>query len=636
MRQAIFRARVMAVCLPFIGGLAFGDPVGTAFTYQGQLKEAGVPVNATCSFAFGLWDTPAGGDLLRDVFVPGVDVVNGLFTVDLDFESSPFQGKARWLEIAVCCLGPDDPAELCARPPTNFRLLDPRQELTPVPYALHAAAGGDPSLWKLNGSRIYYNSGNVGIGDTTPDYKLEVVSSGDGFLVGNANSWFEVKTGGNTRVSMGDGSGFDAGLIIGTENASGENILKLWACDDAGNCPRSTNFHENGNVGIGTDDPSQELTVVGDILADGTRDVLIGDTGSFGHGMSIRQTIIGPIISLRNGEVAYDGNALRLLATSRVFTIPATPISDKAGITIRNGGNVGVGTPNPSARMEIESNSSTSTPQLLLTEDAQDYARLSLRNTQTARFWSIAGATQDVAPGATPSDNLNFFHSVGGNIMNLSYDDGVGQVGIGTTVPEARLHIKGGTDTAPDGGGFLVLGSTAGRNISIDDNEIMARIDGQPATLYLNNEGGLVRVPILEITGADVAERFPVTDDVKPGIVVEIDPEHPGQLRMARGAYNRRVAGVVSGANGLSVGAVLGNLPGLEDAPPIALTGRVWVYCDASDGAIAPGDLLTTSDTPGHAMKVVDFPQAQGAILGKAMTALDEAKGLVLVLVSLQ
>jgi hypothetical protein len=41
------------------------------------------------------------------------------------------------------------------------------------------------------------------------------------------------------------------------------------------------------------------------------------------------------------------------------------------------------------------------------------------------------------------------------------------------------------------------------------------------------------------------------------------------------------VAGVVSGANGLSAGAILGNLPGHEDAPPIALSGRVWVYCDS-------------------------------------------------------
>jgi hypothetical protein len=92
---------------------------------------------------------------------------------------------------------------------------------------------------------------------------------------------------------------------------------------------------------------------------------------------------------------------------------------------------------------------------------------------------------------------------------------------------------------------------------------------------------------------------------------------------------------VVSGANGLLTGTILGNLPGHEDAPPIALSGRVWVDCDASNGAIEPGDLLTTSDTPGHAMKVADYSRAQGAVIGKAMTRLETGRGLVLVLVSL-
>jgi hypothetical protein len=68
----------------------------------------------------------------------------------------------------------------------------------------------------------------------------------------------------------------------------------------------------------------------------------------------------------------------------------------------------------------------------------------------------------------------------------------------------------------------------------------------------------------------------------------------------------------------------------------VALTGRVYCWADASDGPIQPGDLLTTSNVPGHAMKVTDHGQAQGAIIGKAMTGLEASRGLVLVLVSLQ
>ena len=62
---------------------------------------------------------------------------------------------------------------------------------------------------------------------------------------------------------------------------------------------------------------------------------------------------------------------------------------------------------------------------------------------------------------------------------------------------------------------------------------------------------------------------------------------------------------------------------------------RYWVDADAG-GAITPGDLLTTSDTPGHGMRVQDHSRASGAIIGKAMTSLASGKGLVLVLVSLQ
>ena len=86
----------------------------------------------------------------------------------------------------------------------------------------------------------------------------------------------------------------------------------------------------------------------------------------------------------------------------------------------------------------------------------------------------------------------------------------------------------------------------------------------------------------------------------------------------------------------LPAGAVLGHLPGSEDTPAVALNGRVWVRCDAKDHSIEPGDLLTTSDIPGHAMKATDRERAYGATIGKAMTGLKKSSGLVLVLVNLQ
>jgi len=128
-----------------------------------------------------------------------------------------------------------------------------------------------------------------------------------------------------------------------------------------------------------------------------------------------------------------------------------------------------------------------------------------------------------------------------------------------------------------------------------------------------------------------------VSGKADPGTVVAIDPAHPGKLCIARGAYNRCVAGVISGANGVDTGMLLADLPGAENSLPVALTGRVWVRCDAADQAIEPGDLLTTAERAGHAMAVADHGRAQGAVLGKAMTPLAKGTaGLVLVLVTLQ
>ncbi len=150
-------------------------------------------------------------------------------------------------------------------------------------------------------------------------------------------------------------------------------------------------------------------------------------------------------------------------------------------------------------------------------------------------------------------------------------------------------------------------------------------------------------VPVLEITGgSDLSERFEVRGIQNktlpsPGMVVSIDAERPGDLIVSNKAYDRRVAGIISGANGVKPGMLMGQKGSEADGSnPVALTGRVYCWADASRGVIEPGDLLTTSDTPGHAMKVADYPEAQGAILGKAMSSLESGKGLVLVLVSLQ
>ena len=161
-------------------------------------------------------------------------------------------------------------------------------------------------------------------------------------------------------------------------------------------------------------------------------------------------------------------------------------------------------------------------------------------------------------------------------------------------------------------------------------------------TLEADNGGdSRITTQVLTITGgSDLSESFDIKSyhqPLTPGMIVCIDSDQPGQLVTSSKAYDRTVAGVVSGAGGVKTGMLMGQKGTAADGEhPVALTGRVYCLVDADKGAIRAGDLITTSDTPGHGMKVANHQQAQGAIIGKAMSPLDKGKGLVLVLVSLQ
>ncbi|MBL8878658.1 MAG: hypothetical protein JNG88_06010 [Phycisphaerales bacterium] len=313
-------------------------------------------------------------------------------------------------------------------------------------------------------------------------------------------------------------------------------------------------------------------------------------------------------------------------------------------LTVESTGQIGIGTIDPGAQLEVTAASGTV---FRSTNSGTGYCAQFTVNGATDTANGIYAATYGGGyAGSFESHNTNATAA-----LNCYKNQGLalrcwGTFSTAGTIPtDCVASIVGGTDSEATGGGFLVLGGINGANISMDNNEIMARNNGAVSTLYLNNDGGDVviapsgtaHVRVLEISGADVAERFPTTDKVEPGMVVMIDAANPGHLCLAKGAYNKRVAGIASGANGLPAGTILGNLPGMEDATPIALSGRVWVQCDTTDRAIEVGDMLTTSNTAGCAMAVEPTANAAGAIIGKAMTGLAKGeKGMVLVLVNLQ
>jgi hypothetical protein len=138
------------------------------------------------------------------------------------------------------------------------------------------------------------------------------------------------------------------------------------------------------------------------------------------------------------------------------------------------------------------------------------------------------------------------------------------------------------------------------------------------------------------LTGGDCAERFDIVgaDKVEPGTVLVI--EVGGALGISRAAYDKRVAGVASGAGDLLPGIILGNRISQDTRMPLALVGTVCCKVDANYCPIEIGDMLTTSPTPGHAMKATDPFKAFGAIIGKALRAVDNGQALIPILIALQ
>jgi hypothetical protein len=197
--------------------------------------------------------------------------------------------------------------------------------------------------------------------------------------------------------------------------------------------------------------------------------------------------------------------------------------------------------------------------------------------------------------------------------------------------------------------GWIAIRNTGGKDsiyldggksqISIRDqagNESI-RIDGNDADIWLRNtihiDGGNGDIVL---QNADCAEEFEFAPgaDIDAGSVVVIDDK--GRLEMSRRPYDRTVAGVVSGAGDCRPALVLDRKPGQSDRVPVALLGKVYCKVDARCAAVQVGDLLTTSSTPGHAMKATDPTKAFGAVLGKALRRLDTDTGMIPVLVALQ
>lgn len=564
-------------------------PLGTVFTYQGQLKESGSPASGLYDIRFQLYLAASGGLPLATSCADNVNVDEGLFTASVDF-GQQYDGNERWVQIEV---RPD--AGPCASG-TGYTLLTTRQRLSAVPYALKVPGIDGHSLNAADGSpldAVFVDvDGRTGMGTLTPQARLDVIRDWDG-------QDGAIRVGGD-RPSVR----FQGGPIAGSEawlmhvGSDGPGALQFLRRSGASWLNRMT-ILPSGNVGIGTNNPQGVLD-----LAAGTSSYVRIDS-AFGD-LHVNGGTDG-IFGVHNegaagGRTEFIGQGIPRMA-------------------ILNTGNVGIGTSTPGFPLNFANSLGD---KISLWGQSGNHYGFGIQNGQMQIHTDVSAAFISFGFGQSAAfTETARLRNAAGTRFEVFAQDGLGITGFQPYMTLVDTNAGNARGRIQCAGGDVFIYTESGVATGV-------------APLRIRNSDGATIVKVLEITGADLAEKFPSSEKLEPGMVTAIDAANAGKLCLARGEYNRCVAGVVSGANDFAVGAVLGNLPGSEDAPPIALSGRVYVWCDASSGPIQPGDLLTTSGTPGHAMKAVDRDRSHGAVIGKAMGSLESGRGMVLVLVNLQ
>jgi len=368
-------------------------------------------------------------------------------------------------------------------------------------------------------------------------------------------------------------------------------------------------------------------------------------------------------------------------------TTDAQPIVMKTNnaerIRVDASGNVGVGTASPGAKLGIVSSAAEtaivasaqqgiaiqaaaqSNTGLLVTSasgmgvDARSNSSIGVQaisQTNTALF---AISTSGMAVDARSNSSIGvhaesqantglFATSASGFAVDARSNSSIGVQAISQTNTALFATSTSGLGIDARSGQSIAVRATATTDTGVFATSNSGRgVDGRSTTgIGIFGEGGqyagyfhgdlMVTGDVL-LSGADCAEHFDVVPEERipdAGTVVVIDQE--GQLKESREAYDRRVAGIVSGAGEYRHAIVLDKRASDQARVPVALVGKVYCKVDAREEAICVGDLLTSSSTPGHAMKASAPNRAFGAILGKALKPISGRLGLIPVLVTLQ
>lgn len=589
------------------GSTASAQALNSTFTYQAELRQNNGPATGPVHAKFRLFPSAVGGVQIGATLEdPALQVNDGRFTIDLDFGIAPFSGQQRWLEIEI-----------------NGTVLTPRQPIMATPYALFALSGNE--------------------GPQGPQGPQGAI--GPAGATGPAGAQGPAGPQGNTGPAGPAGPTGPTGPTgpagpTGPQGPAGVSPFSLVGLDAV---------YTQGRVGIGTNTPRQQLSVGANL------DLYSGNLNSPTR-PSIRASGANNLIvnAFDTGSVFFNFDG----GTGGTRFHNGTPGGELMRLTPE--GSLGIGTTSPASRLHVAGDAtfggfSSANTVTKIASAGSGTQTLQFRYFNDTYGWDIE--SRDSVPGRGLYFNHRFASSTPTTFMFLNEG---GNLGIGTTSPVDRLTVQGAGNgisvvdntvrtrlfsAASVGAGFVGTGSSHPlviRTNDIDRMTIHATNGnvgiGMAPTAHKLDVGGTFAATTVTIKGgADIVEGFDSRiEEIEPGMLMVIDPEHPGKLKPSIMAYDGKVAGIVSGANGVNPGLKLGQEGVMDGQHLVAMTGRVYVKASTCGGPIKPGDLLTTSEIPGHAMKANDRSRSHGAVVGKAMSTLDEGTGLVLVLVNLQ
>ncbi len=317
---------------------------------------------------------------------------------------------------------------------------------------------------------------DVRVGRYSTALGLASIASGElSFAAGGAT-----EASGRASIAMGEGADAlaDHSVAIGLgSSASGNGSLALRGGSATGASSfalGSSTASGSNSIAIGSSSVASHSfsTAIGTAQALGFASSAIG---SDARATAYKSTAVG---SANLGG----GDPLNWVATDPVFEVGnGTSFSSRSNaLTVLKNGKVGIGTTTPTYRLSVIDGAAAS----LGAQVQADAIGLQSTSSASSGFgigvWGIASSpTGHAAYFTGPAGSANFFEH---------------KVGIGTDTPALQLHVVGGSDVTPAGGGFAQFGASTGQNIAIDGNEIMARNNGVAASLSLNAEGGPVRI----------------------------------------------------------------------------------------------------------------------------------------------